>query len=128
VSNRPLQNARRRSRSRAFACACVRSDVLSNLMYFFGAPVSPEKLKDYTEHHAMTYRASAGSNAAPTALTDLHPPRLSLRWQTSRTPMLGRILRCAPRPRPNVHAQSPACARLLSPTRSRLAAATPSTT
>ena len=23
-------------------------------MYFFGAPVSPEKLKDYTEHHAMT--------------------------------------------------------------------------
>jgi len=24
-------------------------------MYFFGAPVSPEKLKDYTEHHAMTY-------------------------------------------------------------------------
>ncbi len=32
-----------------------REDVLSNLMYFFGAPVSPEKLKDYSEHHAMTY-------------------------------------------------------------------------
>ena len=31
-----------------------REDVLSNLMYFFGAPVSPEKLKDYSEHHAMT--------------------------------------------------------------------------
>lgn len=42
-----------------------REDVLSNLMYFFGAPVSPEKLKDYSEHHAMTYHfpdAYAGSN------------------------------------------------------------------
>lgn len=28
--------------------------VMENLMYFFGAPVSPEKLKDYSEHHAMT--------------------------------------------------------------------------
>jgi len=25
----------------------VRADVLQNLQYFFGAPVSPEKLKDY---------------------------------------------------------------------------------
>ena len=32
-----------------------KEDVLSNLMYFFGAPVSPEKLKDYSEHHALTY-------------------------------------------------------------------------
>ena len=32
-----------------------KEDVLQNLMYFFGAPVSPEKLKDYSEHHAMTY-------------------------------------------------------------------------
>jgi hypothetical protein len=32
-----------------------KDDVLQNLMYFFGAPVSPEKLKDYSEHHAMTY-------------------------------------------------------------------------
>ena len=31
-----------------------KEDVLQNLMYFFGAPVSPEKLKDYSEHHAMT--------------------------------------------------------------------------
>ena len=29
-----------------------REDVLSNLMYFFGSPVSPEKLKDYSEHRA----------------------------------------------------------------------------
>jgi len=35
------------------------------LQYFFGAPVSPEKLKDYSEHHAVTYHfpdAYAGSN------------------------------------------------------------------
>lgn len=31
-----------------------KDDVLQNLQYFFGAPVSPEKLKDYSEHHAMT--------------------------------------------------------------------------
>lgn len=35
-----------------------KEDVLQNLQYFFGAPVSPEKLKDYSEHHAMTYRAT----------------------------------------------------------------------
>ena len=31
-----------------------KEDVLQNLTYFFGQPVSPEKLKDYSEHHAMT--------------------------------------------------------------------------
>ena len=64
----------------------MQEDVLQNLQYFFvssrplephaprvlllafahrppflhvqGAPVSPEKLKDYSEHHAMTYRAT----------------------------------------------------------------------
>jgi hypothetical protein len=35
-----------------------KEDVLQNLQYFFGAPVSPEKLKDYSEHHAMTYRTT----------------------------------------------------------------------
>ena len=42
-----------------------KEDVLQNLQYFFGAPVSPEKLKDYSEHHAMTYHfpdAYAGQN------------------------------------------------------------------
>ena len=29
-----------------------KEDVLQNLQYFFGAPVSPEKLKDYSEHRA----------------------------------------------------------------------------
>ena len=33
-----------------------REDVLNTLAFFFGAPVSPEKLKDYSEHHAATYR------------------------------------------------------------------------
>jgi len=32
-----------------------REDVLTTLSYFFGPPVSPEKLKDYSEHHAQTY-------------------------------------------------------------------------
>ena len=39
-----------------------KEDVLQNLQYFFGAPVSPEKLKDYSEHHAMTCAPAAGSN------------------------------------------------------------------
>ena len=44
-----------------------KEDVLQNLQYFFGAPVSPEKLKDYSEHHAMTYHfpdAYAGNNVS----------------------------------------------------------------
>lgn len=32
-----------------------RDDVLSTLGFFFGDPATPEKLKDYSEHHAMTY-------------------------------------------------------------------------
>ena len=31
-----------------------REDVLSTLGFFFGDPAVPEKLKDYSEHHAMT--------------------------------------------------------------------------
>ena len=31
-----------------------RNDVLSTLAFFFGHPATPEKLKDYSEHHAMT--------------------------------------------------------------------------
>lgn len=30
-----------------------REDVLSNLAFFFGDPVVPERLRDYSEHHAM---------------------------------------------------------------------------
>ena len=32
-----------------------REDVLSTLSFFFGDPAVPEKLRDYSEHHAMTY-------------------------------------------------------------------------
>ena len=32
-----------------------KDDVIGALMHFFGAPASPEKLADYTEHHAATY-------------------------------------------------------------------------
>lgn len=31
-----------------------RDDVLSSLAFFFGDPSVPEKLRDYSEHHAMT--------------------------------------------------------------------------
>jgi len=31
-----------------------RNDVLKNLAFFFGDPLEPQKLHDYTEHHAMT--------------------------------------------------------------------------
>ena len=30
-----------------------REDVLSTLSFFFGDPAVPEKLRDYSEHHAM---------------------------------------------------------------------------
>ena len=33
--------------------AASRDDVLSNLAFFFGDPVVPERLRDYSEHHAM---------------------------------------------------------------------------
>ena len=42
-----------------------KEDVLNALAFYFGRPVSPEKLKDYNEHHAATYHfpdAYAGSN------------------------------------------------------------------
>ena len=42
-----------------------KEDVLNALSFYFGQPVSPEKLKDYNEHHAATYHfpdAYAGSN------------------------------------------------------------------
>ena len=42
-----------------------RDDVIKALAYYFGTPQAPEKLRDYTEHHAVTYHfpdAYAGSN------------------------------------------------------------------
>lgn len=32
-----------------------RDDVLSTLAFFFGDPASPEKMKDYSEHHAQSF-------------------------------------------------------------------------
>ena len=49
-----------------------KEDVLQNLQYFFGAPVSPEKLKDYSEHHAMT----CAPPPARTPSLDASPPSL----------------------------------------------------
>ncbi len=45
-----------------------KEDVLQNLQYFFGAPVSPEKLKDYSEHHAVT-RAPPRAPRTPATTT-----------------------------------------------------------
>ena len=52
----------------SFFCLCfsfVQDDILNALSFYFGAPVSPEKLKDYSEHQAATYHfpdAYSGSN------------------------------------------------------------------
>ena len=51
-----------------------RDDVLSNLSFFFGEPVSPEKLKDYSEQHATTFHFP-GAPASPHELYyALHTP------------------------------------------------------
>ena len=50
-----------------------REDVLSTLGFFFGDPAVPEKLKDYSEHHAMTYRMQPACNSR-------HPPFACRRW------------------------------------------------
>jgi len=34
-----------------------KDDILNALAFYFGSPASPEKLRDYSEHHAATYRA-----------------------------------------------------------------------
>lgn len=50
-----------------------KDDVLSNLAFFFGDPASPEKLRDYSEHHAMTYHfpgAPTHTTRAPTPCPD----------------------------------------------------------
>jgi len=43
-----------------------KEDVLQNLQYFFGAPVSPEKLKDYSEHRAHSRHSNHRANDPPT--------------------------------------------------------------
>jgi hypothetical protein len=66
-----------------------KEDVLQNLQYFFGAPVSPEKLKDYSEHHAMTYHfpdAYAGQNVSNSSQTTRCPPLCSRPRLAARRP------------------------------------------
>lgn len=59
-----------------------REDVLTNLMYFFGSPTSPEKLQDYSEHHAQTYHfpdVRRRPHGPPTPLVFVAtPPRSTL--------------------------------------------------
>ena len=43
-----------------------KEDTLTNYAYFFGAPVSPEKLKDYSEHHALTCALNHRTLITPT--------------------------------------------------------------
>jgi len=45
-----------------------KEDVLQNLQYFFGAPVSPEKLKDYSEQCARALKLDSRASA-PCLLT-----------------------------------------------------------
>ena len=84
-----------------------KEDVLQNLMYFFGAPVSPEKLKDYSEHHAMT----CARRPAPRV------PRHPLRARPGSTPPRGsRPRRPSPSRRSRVGAQTIFLTRMLGKT------------
>lgn len=73
-----------------------REDVLSNLAFFFGDPVVPERLRDYSEHHAMTFHfpdAVRRRRACGTACQDLPAashPLPSACSTTARTPRSGR--------------------------------------
>lgn len=63
-----------------------REDVLSSLSYFFGTPTAPEKLKDYSEHHAATYHfpdAFLGTNVKIRDTINNLVLRSPQNWQTS---------------------------------------------
>ncbi len=45
-----------------------REDVLSTLGFFFGDPAVPEKLKDYSEHHAMYAATTDRPQKPPTVV------------------------------------------------------------
>lgn len=78
-----------------------REDVLSNLAFFFGDPAVPEKLRDYSEHHAMS--ALPFSNFPHLNSPHLnsyahHPPFCRAQLTTSRTPVSGAAQRPTPPP------------------------------
>jgi len=47
-----------------------KDDVLNALSFYFGEPVSPEKLRDYNEHHAATYHFPDAYAGTSTHLRD----------------------------------------------------------
>lgn len=51
-----------------------REDVLSTLGFFFGDPAVPEKLKDYSEHHAMTCAPPASQTPRSKCSKRRHTP------------------------------------------------------
>lgn len=80
-----------------------RDDVLSNLTFFFGAPASPEKLKDYNEHHAATLAFPDAFSGPNSKLRDTLKNLLLYsvqQWQTSVAlpyfQIEGTVVECAP--------------------------------
>ena len=61
-----------------------REDVLSTLSFFFGDPAVPEKLRDYSEHHAM---CAAHRQPSP------HKRPLTSPLRLQDVPLPGRLLR-----------------------------------
>jgi hypothetical protein len=55
-----------------------KDDILKALSFYFGAPVSPEKLRDYSEHHAATCTHQPLSPPPPT-----HTGRLRVPWYST---------------------------------------------
>ena len=53
-----------------------KDDVLQALSFYFGQPVSPEKLKDYNEHHAATCTRLSQPTANDLRTPPLTPYRL----------------------------------------------------
>lgn len=52
--------------------AASSGDVLKALSFYFGQPVSPEKLKDYGEHHAATYHFPGTFRSSATKMPHLY--------------------------------------------------------
>ena len=48
-----------------------KEDVLQTLAYFFGAPVSPDKLQNYEEHHAQVGPWTRPAPAKPPSHTTI---------------------------------------------------------
>lgn len=42
-----------------------KEDVLKALSFYFGEPISPEKLRDYNEHQAATYHFPGAHQTEP---------------------------------------------------------------